>query len=69
VSLIVASTLFGWGHGGQGVTGMVQEGFAGLVLGLLYLGTGRNLAVPIVAHGMSNTLAFFLIYLDRYPGV
>jgi uncharacterized protein len=69
VSLAVASALFGWGHGGQGVTGMVQEGFAGLVLGLLYLVAGRNLVLPIVAHGMSNTLAFLLIYLDHYPGV
>jgi uncharacterized protein len=39
------------------------------LLGLLYLGSGRTLTVPIVAHGVSNTLAFVLIYLDRYPGV
>jgi membrane protease YdiL (CAAX protease family) len=69
VSLVVASALFGWGHGGQGLTGMVQEGFAGLLLGALYLGSGRNLTVPIVAHGVANTLAFVLIYLGRYPGV
>jgi hypothetical protein len=68
-SLIVASALFGWGHGGQGVTGMAQETLAGLLLGLLYLGSARNLTVPIVAHGVSNTLAFVLIYLGRYPGV
>jgi len=69
VSLLVVSALFGWGHGGQGITGMVQEGFAGFLLGLLYLGSGRNLTVPIVAHGVSNTLAFVLIFFDRYPGV
>jgi len=69
LSLIVVSVLFGLGHGGQGLTGMVQEGFAGLLLGLLYLGCGRNLTMPIVAHGVSNTLAFLLIFFDRYPGV
>ncbi len=70
LSLIVVSAFFGWAHGeSQGITGMLQEGFAGLLLGLLYLGCGRTLAVPIVAHGVSNTLAFVLIYLDRYPGV
>ena len=69
VSLIVASALFGWGHGDQGLTGMVQEGFAGFLLGLLYLWCGRNLTVPIVAHGVSNTLAFVLIFCNRYPGV
>jgi membrane protease YdiL (CAAX protease family) len=69
VSLVLVSAFFGWGHDTQGVTGIVQEGFAGLLLGLLYLGCGRNLGIPIVAHGVSNTLAFVLIYLDRYPGV
>jgi uncharacterized protein len=69
LALAVTSALFGWGHGGQGLTGMVQEAWAGLLLGLLYLGSGRNLTVPIVAHGVSNTVAFLLIYLDRYPGV
>lgn len=68
-SLVVASALFGWAHGGQGLTGMLQEGLAGFWLGLLYLGCGRNLIVPIVAHGVANTLAFVLIFFDRYPGV
>jgi membrane protease YdiL (CAAX protease family) len=40
-----------------------------VALGLFYLACGRNLAIPIVAHGISNTVAFLLIYLDRYPGV
>ena len=68
-SLVGASLLFGWGHGGQGITGMVQETLAGLMLGGLYLASGRNLTVPIVAHGVSNTLAFVLIYFGRYPGI
>jgi membrane protease YdiL (CAAX protease family) len=70
LSLLVVSALFGFAHWeSQGMAGMLQEGTAGLLLGLLYLGSGRTLAVPIVAHGVSNTLAFVLIYLDRYPGV
>lgn len=69
-ALIVVSVLFGWAHAeGQGLPGMAQEGFNGFLLGLLYLGNRRRLAVPIVAHGVSNTLAFVLIYLGRYPGV
>ena len=31
-------------------------------------GEWRNLVLPVVAHGMSNSLAFALIYLGRYPG-
>lgn len=69
-ALIVVSVLFGWAHAeGQGIPGMAQEGWNGFLLGLLYLANGRRLAVPIVAHGVSNTMAFVLIYLGRYPGV
>lgn len=69
ISLLLSSMLFGWGHTEQGVSGWVQEGFSGFLLGLLFLATKRNLAVPIIAHGVSNTLAFVLIYLGRYPGL
>lgn len=70
LALCVVSALFGWAHReGQGAAGMVQEGFAGLLLGLLYLASKRNLTIPIVAHGVSNTLAFALIYFGRYPGL
>ena len=68
-SLLVASMVFGAAHEAQELTGMLQEGFAGLLLGAMYLAGGRNLAIPIIAHGVSNTVAFFLIYLGRYPGL
>jgi len=68
-SLVLASALFGWGHTEQGVSGWIQEGLSGLALGILFLGTKRNLVVPIVAHGVSNMLAFILIYFGRYPGL
>lgn len=68
-SLLLSSILFGWGHTEQGVSGWVQEGLSGLLLGILFLATKRNLAVPIVAHGVSNTVAFVLIYFGRYPGL
>lgn len=68
-SLVAVSALFGWGHVDQGVTGQVQAALDGLLLGLLYLAAGRNLLLPIVSHGVSNSLAFVLIYFGRYPGV
>ena len=68
-SLLVSSVLFGWGHTEQGVSGWIQEGLSGFLLGVLFLATKRNLVVPIVAHGVSNTVAFALIYAGRYPGV
>ena len=69
IALIVSSVLFGWGHTEQGVSGWIQEGLSGLWLGLLFLGFGKNLYVPIIAHGTSNTLAFVLIYFGMYPGM
>lgn len=68
-SLVASSVLFGWGHTEQGISGWIQEGLSGLLLGVLFLANRRCLAVPIVAHGVSNTVAFVLIYLGRYPGV
>jgi hypothetical protein len=67
--LILSSLLFGWGHTEQGLSGWVQEGLSGLLLGVLFLAFGRNLTIPIIAHGVSNTLAFILIYFGRYPGL
>ena len=69
VALLLSSVLFGWGHTEQGVSGWIQEGLSGLILGILFLSAKRNLVVPIVAHGISNTLAFVLIYFGRYPGL
>jgi membrane protease YdiL (CAAX protease family) len=68
-SLLLASALFGWGHTEQGVSGWIQEGLSGFLLGVLFLASKRNLVVPIVAHGVSNMLAFILIYFGRYPGL
>jgi uncharacterized protein len=69
IALVLSSVLFGWGHTEQGVSGWIQEGLSGLILGILFLSAKRNLVVPIVAHGVSNTLAFVLIYFGRYPGL
>jgi membrane protease YdiL (CAAX protease family) len=69
-SLVLVSIVFGCAHGeSQGVTGIAMEAWNGLLLGVLYLASGRQLAYPIVAHGVSNTLAFVLIYFGRYPGL
>jgi hypothetical protein len=38
---------------------------AGLAMELL----STFVSVPIVAHGTANSLAFVLIYFDRYPGL
>ncbi|HSY90807.1 MAG TPA: CPBP family glutamic-type intramembrane protease [Candidatus Binatus sp.] len=69
VSLIVVSIVFGCGHLDQGWTGMIENVWNGLLLGALYLACGRNLAVPVIAHAVGDTLDFLLIYLGKYPGM
>jgi uncharacterized protein len=67
-ALIVTSILFGLGHGYQGASGMIAAGLGGFVFGLLYLATGRNLWVAVVAHGTMDTVGFLLLFLGKYPG-
>ena len=69
ISLIVVHLGFGVAHAYQGLTGIIDEGLSGLLLGLIYLRTGRNLSVPIIAHGLGDTIDFLLIFLGKYPGM
>ncbi len=69
ISLLVVHVGFGFSHIYQGWTGVIDEGLMGLLLGLIYLGSRRNLAVPIVAHGVADTVDFLLIFLGKYPGM
>ncbi len=69
VALVIASLVFGISHFHQGPTGICENVLDGLILGALYLACGRKLAVPIIAHGMTDTLDFLLIFFNLYPGM
>ena len=69
VSLFLISALFGFSHYQQGFTGIIEEGSDGLILGLMYLAYRRNLAIPIVAHGICDTIDIALLFLGKYPGL
>lgn len=53
----------GVGHWYQGVAGVWGSAVSGLLFGVLYLKGGRNLWLPILAHGFSDTIGLVLIYL------
>lgn len=69
VSLFLTSALFGFAHYQQGLTGILEEGSDGLILGWMYLVCRRNLAIPIVAHGVCDTIDIALLFLGKYPGL
>lgn len=68
-SLFAVHIAFGLAHAYQGLTGIIDEGLSGLLLGVIYLRTGRNLSVPIIAHGVGDSIDFVLIFLGKYPGI
>jgi membrane protease YdiL (CAAX protease family) len=69
LALVLVNAAFGLAHLYQGWNGVIQAAVGGMLLGVLYLVTGRNLVAPIVAHGLGNSLDFVLMYLGLYPGV
>jgi membrane protease YdiL (CAAX protease family) len=69
ISLIVVNVVFGFAHQYQGMTGVIENAIDGFLLGLIYLRCDRSLAVPIVAHGVTDTLDFLLIFVGKYPGM
>jgi hypothetical protein len=62
IALVVSSAIFGAAHAYQGVIGVLDTFLAGLVLGLLYLFARRNLWLPILTHGIIDTLGFLILY-------
>jgi membrane protease YdiL (CAAX protease family) len=62
VAVLIVSVLFGYGHYYKGPAGMIDSGMAGLVLGVAYLLSGRNLWVCILAHGFIDTFGVSMVY-------
>jgi membrane protease YdiL (CAAX protease family) len=65
-ALIGNALVFGVAHAYQGVAGVVDTSIAGLLLGLLYLLARRNLWLPILVHGIIDTLGFLLIFAGLF---
>lgn len=62
LSLLLMGLLFGLGHSYLGITGVANNVLWGILYGVLYLASGRNLWLPIIAHGVENTMTFILLF-------
>jgi membrane protease YdiL (CAAX protease family) len=69
ISLVLVSFVFGLAHIDQGITGQVENMINGLLLGIIFLATGCNMWAAIIAHGVTDTVDFLLLYLGKYPGM
>jgi len=63
IGMLYVAVLFGFGHFYKGPTGIMDSTYSGLVLGGVYLLSGRNLWAPILAHGISDTFAVVVIFM------
>jgi membrane protease YdiL (CAAX protease family) len=58
---------FGVQHVEQGATGVAGNVIGGAVLVGLYWLSGRNLWLPIIAHGVEDTSSLLLLYFGYQP--
>lgn len=63
LALLSSSLIFGLVHWIEGPMGIANTFFMGLILGAVYLRTGRNLWVTIIAHGLANTVRFYFLFI------
>lgn len=62
-SAVLTSAVFGAGHFYQGPGGMLATGVIGLVLAAAYLAADRNLWVPVLGHGLLDTISLTVLFL------
>lgn len=67
VAIVGQAILFGALHLYQGLGGAITTGVIGLVLGLVWLGSGRNLWAGMLMHGLIDCGSMTAIYLNGVP--
>jgi membrane protease YdiL (CAAX protease family) len=63
LAMLYVALLFGFGHFYKGPAGVMDSTYSGLVLGSVYLLSGRNLWAPILAHGLVDTVVVVAIFM------
>ena len=69
ITLELSAGYFALLHSYQGITGILYTGLAAVFLSAIYVGHGRNLWIPIIAHGLHDTSGMFFLFLGSYNRV
>lgn len=64
-AVLIQGVLFGLMHGYQGVAGMISAAGAGVVFGIAYLMTGRNLLPCVIAHALCGMVLSSVLYFGH----
>jgi membrane protease YdiL (CAAX protease family) len=65
MAMLLSAALFSVTHLYQGPIGVGNAFLAGIFLGSLFILNGRSLWLPILAHGVINTIGFLIIYMGN----
>lgn len=65
LAIVGQAVLFALAHWYQGPVGMVPIGIGAVLTGIATLAWGRNLWPAMIAHGLTDTLGFTLLYLGK----
>ncbi len=66
LALFATSILFGLCHFYQGVSGAISTGIVGLILGIIFLASKKNLWYAILTHGFVDMTALTILYFGLY---
>ena len=70
LGVVVTSLLFGLVHTYQGHRGVFETTISSLILGTIYVATGRSsIWLVVLVHGFKNTISFVAIYFDAYYAI
>ncbi len=65
----LSALIFAVAHGYQGLSGILLTGSAALFFTWIFFRHGKNLWIPIIAHGITDTSGALLVYFDVYEEV
>lgn len=63
LAILLQAALFGLAHTYQGLSGILSAGTYGILSGLLYLGSKRNLWICALAHGVVDTISGLPLFI------